>query len=352
MHRKEREVHPDELQPEVPLAQGLVQQTAGHLRPPVVDAGEQAQDGAAEQHVVEVRHHVIGVGLLEIGWRRRVRDARQTADDEHRDEADREVQRGRAADVSAPERGDPVEDLHPGGDRDEHGGRGERRVGDGPEAHGEHVMAPHAPAHEPDQYARIDDDGVAEQGLARERRQHLGYDPHGRQDQDVHFGVAENPEEVLPQQGRRAGTGQKEMRAEQTVEHQQEEHDGEDRERCNDDELGDERHPREHGQPHHRHPGRPQVQDGDDEVEPRRKRRDAEYLDAQLVEIDVRPGGKLTLRQIRVGEPAAVRRDAQHAGMKQRPHEPAGVQEQPTEQEHPVAEGVEPRKRHVPGADL
>ncbi len=213
-------------------------------------------------------------------------------------------------------------------------------------------MARHPPTHEPDQHARIDDDRVAEQRLARERRQHLGHDPHGRQDQDVHFGVAENPEEVLPQKGRRAGTGQEEMRAEETVEHQQQEHDGEDRERRNDNELRDERHPREHGQPHHRHPGRPQVQDGDDEVEPRRERRDPENLDAELVEIDIRPGGKLTLRQIRVGEPAGVRRDAQHAGVEQRPDEPACVQEQPAEEEHPVAEGIEPRKRHVPGADL
>src|SRR2546422_5532473 len=34
------------------------------------------------------------------------------------------------------------------------------------------------------------------------------------------------------------------------------------------------------------------------------------------------------------------------------PREPARVQQQPAEQEHPVTEGVEPGERDVPGADL
>ena len=39
---------------------------------------------------MEVRDDEVGVGLLQVGRRRAVHDARDAADDEHRDEADRE----------------------------------------------------------------------------------------------------------------------------------------------------------------------------------------------------------------------------------------------------------------------
>src|SRR3712207_7200647 len=44
-----------------------------------------------------------------------------------------------------------------------------------------------------------DHERVAEERLAREDGQHLGDDPHRRQDEDVHLRVAEEPEEVLPE---------------------------------------------------------------------------------------------------------------------------------------------------------
>jgi len=86
-----------------------------------------------------------------------------------------------------------------------------------------------------------------------------------------------------------------------------------DGERGNDDELGDERHPRDTGQPHHRHPGSPQVQDGDDEVEPRGARTETPTdLRPSLPEgSHIRPGG-MTLREVRVPNHPAVGRDVQH----------------------------------------
>src|SRR2546429_4759056 len=36
-----------------------------HFGPPVIDPGEQAEDGAPEQHIMDVRDHVVGVGLLQ-----------------------------------------------------------------------------------------------------------------------------------------------------------------------------------------------------------------------------------------------------------------------------------------------
>src|SRR6266536_3915467 len=59
------------------------------------------------------------------------------------------------------------------------------------QSHHEHVVSPHAPAHEPDGDPREHDHGVAEQRLSGEHGEDFGHDPHGRQDQDVHLGMAE-----------------------------------------------------------------------------------------------------------------------------------------------------------------
>ena len=63
---------------------------------------------------------------------------------------------------------------------------------------GEHVVGPHPPAHEPDGDTRGDHEVVTEQGLARERGDDLRNDPESGQDQDIHLGMAEYPEQVLP----------------------------------------------------------------------------------------------------------------------------------------------------------
>ena len=59
--REEQHVGADEGQPEVQLAERLVVHVAGHLREPVVPAGEDGEHGAERQHVVEVRDDVVGV---------------------------------------------------------------------------------------------------------------------------------------------------------------------------------------------------------------------------------------------------------------------------------------------------
>ena len=66
VHREERQVEPDEHEHELDLAQGLVEHPAGHLREPVVDAGEDAEHRAAEQHVVEVRDDPVRVVEREV----------------------------------------------------------------------------------------------------------------------------------------------------------------------------------------------------------------------------------------------------------------------------------------------
>src|SRR5579875_1778727 len=65
LHQK-RGVETDQGQPEVQLAQPLVEQPAGHLREPEIDPGEGGEHDGAEQHVVEVRDHEIAVGDVEV----------------------------------------------------------------------------------------------------------------------------------------------------------------------------------------------------------------------------------------------------------------------------------------------
>jgi hypothetical protein len=121
---------------------------------------------------------------------------------------------------------------------------------------------------------------VAEQRLARERRQDLGDDAHGREDEDVDLGMPEDPEQVLPEQRVGAGGHLVEVGAEEPVELQEDERDRDDREGQDDQELRHERHPREHRHAHQVHPRRAHVDDRGGEVERGRQRRDTEDLDA------------------------------------------------------------------------
>src|SRR3546814_16081428 len=57
---EEQDVHADEENPEMQLAQELAVHPARHLREPVIEAGEEREDRAQRQHIVEVRDDIIG----------------------------------------------------------------------------------------------------------------------------------------------------------------------------------------------------------------------------------------------------------------------------------------------------
>ena len=132
-------------------------------------------------------------------------------------------------DAASPQGPQPVEYLDPGGHCDEHCGDREHRVGDGAKTHGEHVVAPHSPAHDADDDAGEDHERVAEQRLLGEGRQYLRHYPHGRQDEDIHLGVAEHPEQVLPQDRVSTPGRDEEVRAEVAVHQQLDQANGDDR---------------------------------------------------------------------------------------------------------------------------
>ena len=99
---QERGVEPDEREPEVHLAQRLVHHPAGHLREPEVDARVGGEHDRAEQHVVEVRHHEVGVGDVEVDRRGGQQHAGEAAEQEGDEEAEREQHRRLERDLALP----------------------------------------------------------------------------------------------------------------------------------------------------------------------------------------------------------------------------------------------------------
>src|SRR3546814_6967531 len=83
---EEQDVHADEENPEMQLAQELAVHPARHLREPVIEAGEEREDRAQRQHIVEVRDDIIGVVQVRIDAAVGEYDAGHAADGEHRSE--------------------------------------------------------------------------------------------------------------------------------------------------------------------------------------------------------------------------------------------------------------------------
>src|SRR5918999_235856 len=102
VHGGKRKIETDEHQQEMKFPEPLGEKPAEELRPPVVEAREQAEDRASEQHVVEVRNYVVGIGLLLVVRHQCVRHSRKAADHEHRNETNGKQERGRDSDGTTP----------------------------------------------------------------------------------------------------------------------------------------------------------------------------------------------------------------------------------------------------------
>src|SRR5438132_2470874 len=173
VHGEEGEVEADQHQPELNLSQAFAEQLAGYLGEPVVDACENAQDGAAEEHVMQVRDHEVGIRELVVNRHYGQSYTIEAADQEHGDEPKRKEHGHLEADLAAIDCSDPVEDLHRRWDGDKSSAGSEEGLSDEWEANGKHVVRPHRKAQEANGDTRPGDEGIAEDGLAREDRQYL-----------------------------------------------------------------------------------------------------------------------------------------------------------------------------------
>src|SRR5262249_4102648 len=88
VHREERQVEPDEHEPEVPRRDALAVQASSELREPVVARGKDRENAAAEQHVVDMRDDEIRVVQLIVDRYDRRVNPTQAAYHEHRQKTD------------------------------------------------------------------------------------------------------------------------------------------------------------------------------------------------------------------------------------------------------------------------
>ena len=333
-------MEPDEREPEVHLAQPLVEHPAGHLREPEVHPAEHREHDRAEQHVVEVRHDEVRVRDVPVDRRRGEQYPGQAAEQERGHEAERPQHRGLERQLPPPHGADPVEELDPGRYRDQE--RQEREERQQHLAGGEHVVRPYAHRQRGDPDRRGDHALVPEQRLAAEHRDDLGDDAEERQRHDVDLGMAEEPEQVLPQQ-RVAALGRiEEVRVDEPVhrQHRAGHHDG--RHGEDDHERGHEHRPHEQRHPVERHARTAHLQRGDDELDGGHERGDLRERDQLRPDVDAlarRVGGA---RQRDVREPAGVRSDVERERRPQ--HEAA-------EEIDPVPEVVHAREGDVARAD-
>ena len=171
-------------------------------------------------------------------------------------------------------------------------------------------------------------------------------DAEAGKDDDVHFRVAEEPQDVLVQHRVTAAGRVEEVRAEVAVHEQHGDGAGQDGQGQQDQPGGDEHRPGEQRHLEQRHAGGAHVQEGGDDVDrtdDRRGARDVNREDREVGRI-----AALGRRQRRVQHPADARTGLLVAARRQQ----RGDAQQQARDIEPVAEVVHPREAHVRCTDL
>ncbi|MDQ0801136.1 hypothetical protein QF050_002775 [Arthrobacter sp. SLBN-112] len=189
----------------------------------------------------------------------------------------------------------------------------------------------------------VDQSLVTEDRLAAEDREDLRDDTEERQRDDVHLRVAEEPEQVLPEDGT-AVRGIEDVGAELPVRAQGKEGCRQRREGHEYQDRRDQGVPGEDRHPPHGHARGTHADDGRDEVDRAEDGAEAGQGQAEDPEVTADARGKRGVRERRVGEPAkgssALRGDEAR-------HRDGGAEE-----EEPERQGVQARERDVRSTDL
>ena len=285
VHGEERQVEEQERPEEVATSPCFAEHLAEHLGEPVIDTCKDAEERTTEEHVVNVRNDEVGVVNVDVNRCRCHEHARQTTDDEHRDESQGVEHCRRELDVTTPQRSEPVEHLdgrrNGNNDGRQHEGGAKERI----HARLEHVVPPHDEAQEGNARNGEDHGLVSVDGLACERGHHIGDDTHQGQDHDVHGRVRVEPEEVLPEYGLTAAevllrgdqvVGQKEVRVQEVIHEEHGQSSCENRCAERDDDGCDEQSPHRQRHIEQLHALGTLVQNGRDVVDGTHDRREAD----------------------------------------------------------------------------
>ena len=196
----EDRVNADERDPEVNFAQAFIHHAAEHLRKPEISSGKHSEDRGHTHHQVKVRRYEIGIVKEKVERCLAQHQPGNAARHKHRHEADGEKHRAGKANLCPPQRSYPVKCLDCRGHPNRQGQNRKRYGRVGTHAAHEHVVAPDKEPQHADGEDRKDHRAIAKHRLAGKGRQNVRGRAHARQNGDVHFGVAEEPEQVLPKQ--------------------------------------------------------------------------------------------------------------------------------------------------------
>ena len=257
--------------------------------------------------------------------------------------------------VAAPKGQHPVVDLDGGRDGDDQRRRGEEEPEMRVHAAHIHVVRPYDEAERADSHDRPDHHAIAEDVLSRMGADQIGNDAEGRQCDDVDFGMAEEPEQVLEQDRAAAAIfhllphldegGHEEAGSQQAVEQHHDRGDEQRRESQQRHHGSRENAPHRQGHAHQRHAARARLQHRHHVVQPAHGEADDEQDQRGQHENDapVLPGGAGEDRLRRVQRPAGAGRPARHEEGRRQHHD--------CEQVDPVTQHVHIGEHHVPGAD-
>ncbi len=184
---------------------------------------------------------------------------------------------------------------------------------------------------------------VTEQAFTAEGRNHFRKYAKCRQDQDVNFRVAPDPDQVHIHHGVAAKIIGEEVRADITVKRQQNKNRGQNREGGNDQDVGAKRGPGEDRHFHHRHARCAHLDDGHNQVHARQQCTDTGNLQGPDIVINPDPRTVDNVRKRRICQPAGFGKLAN----KQRDHH-----RDRTRSRHPEAEIVQEREGNVTRANL
>ena len=209
-------------------------------------------------------------------------------------------------DRTAPHCRDPGEDLDARRHRDDQRRGHEVGAGVDVDAGHEHVVRPHHEADHADRDHGVGHAEIAEDRLAAERRDHVADDPEARQDHDVDFWVAEEPEQVL-EQHRIAAAGRIEERgAEIAVADQHGDRAGQHRNRQHQQKRRHQLGPDEQRHLVQRHAGGSHVEDRHDEIHRAQQRTCTGKVEREQRAVHSHAGLVGRVRQRRIQRPAGA----------------------------------------------
>ena len=169
-------------------------------------------------------------------------------------------------DTTTVHREQPVENLRAGRDRNNHRRDTEERVNTRARTHGEEVMQPYQIRQDGNHNGCIHHRCVTKQTLGTERRNHFREHTENRQNQNINFRVAPDPDQVHVHHGAAAQIIREEVGTEQTVNRQHCQYCCQNRECSNNQNVCAQCCPCENRHFHHVHARRTHLNDGDNQI--------------------------------------------------------------------------------------